>query len=261
MMNKANWKGAWISDSRDRDLRPAPWFRKAFQASKKIRLARAYIAAAGLYELYINGKRIGDHRLDPMYTRYDRRNLYVTYDVTSNLQAGENVIGVLLGNGWYDHQSTAVWYFHEAPWRSRPSFCMDMRITYEDGSIETISSGKGWKTALSPIVLNSIYTGEHVDHRLDQPGWNTAGFADSSWKEVIYRPVPSQVIAAQELHPIRDVEEIHPVSLARIGDSVWVFNLGRNIAGVSRLRVHGPAGTMITLRHGERLYPNGRVDQ
>ncbi|MDO6435187.1 family 78 glycoside hydrolase catalytic domain [Flavitalea sp. BT771] len=261
MMDAASWKGAWISDSRDRDLRRAPYFRKGFVTTKKIRSARAYIAAAGLYELYINGKKIGDHRLDPMYTRFDRRNLYVTYDVTGNIQSGDNVVGVLLGNGWYNHQSTAVWYFHEAPWRSRPSFCLDIRVTYEDGSMETISSDRGWKTALSPIVLNSIYTGEHVDDRLEQAGWNNTGFADSAWKEVIYRPVPSSNVVSQSMHPIRQVEEIRPVSVKHPGDSVWVFDLGRNIAGVSRLQVHGPAGTKLVLKHGERLYPNGRVDQ
>ena len=90
--------------------------------SKKISSARAYIAAAGLYELYMNGAQIGDHRLDPMYTRFDRRTLYVTYDITTALQQGKNAVGVLLGNGWYNHQSTAVWYFHEAPWRARPLF-------------------------------------------------------------------------------------------------------------------------------------------
>ena len=261
MMDMTNWKGAWISDSRDRDLRRAPYFRKGIALTKKVRTARAYIAAAGLYELYINGHRIGDHRLDPMYTRFDRRNLYVTYDVTADLRSGENVVGLLLGNGWYNHQSTAVWYFHEAPWRSRPSFCLDIRVTYEDGSVETISSGKGWKTSLSPIVLNSIYTGEHVDDRLEQAGWNNTGFIDTTWKDVIFRPVPSRLIAAQALHPIRDVEEVHPVSVTHIGDSVWLFNLGRNIAGVSRLRIKGPAGTRIVLKHGERLYPNGRLDQ
>lgn len=261
MMDMANWKGAWISDSRNEDLRRAPYFRKLFVATKKVRSARAYIAAAGLYELYINGKKIGDHRLDPMYTRFDRRNLYVTYDVTSDLQSGNNAIGVLLGNGWYNHQSTAVWFFHEAPWRSRPSFCMDLRVVYEDGSVEVVTSGKDWKTSLSPIVLNSIYTGEHVDDRLEQAGWNTTGFADSAWKEVIFRPAPSHNLLSQSLHPIRNVEEVRPVSITHIGDSVWVYNLGRNIAGVARLRVQGSAGTKLVLRHGERLYPDGRVDQ
>ncbi|HEY8915827.1 MAG TPA: alpha-L-rhamnosidase N-terminal domain-containing protein, partial [Chitinophaga sp.] len=123
MMDMRNWQGAWISDSKGIAEKPAPYFRHTFNIKKQIRSARAYIAAAGLYELYINGSKTGNHRLDPMYTRFDRRTLYVTYDVTAQLQNGNNAIGVLLGNGWYNHQSTAVWYFHLAPWRARPAFC------------------------------------------------------------------------------------------------------------------------------------------
>src|SRR5689334_1031435 len=89
MVDQANWKGAWISDVSNVNLKPAPYFRKAFTAAKPIRQARAYIAVAGLYELYINGSKVGNHRLDPMYTRFDRRTLYVTYDVTPQLQRGK----------------------------------------------------------------------------------------------------------------------------------------------------------------------------
>lgn len=261
MMDQMNWQGDWISDVQDETLKPAPYFRKTFDAKKKIKSARAYIAAVGLYELYINGERIGDHRLDPMYTRFDRRNLYVTYDVTPQLQTGKNAIGVLLGNGWYNHQSTAVWYFHKAPWRARPTFCMDIRLTYEDGSVETISTGKGWKTALSPIVFNSIYTGEHYDARLEQQGWNTVDFIDTKWKDVIYRAAPSTQVVAQVMYPIRNVEEVPAVAFQKFSDTVYVFDLGRNIAGVSKIKLKAPAGTVVRLKHGERLYKNGHVDQ
>ncbi|EKC78066.1 secreted protein containing Bacterial alpha-L-rhamnosidase, partial [human gut metagenome] len=114
MMQTGNWQGSWIGDNRDIHYKPAPYFRKEFTAGRPIRSARAYIAAAGLYELYLNGERVGDHRLDPLYTRYDRRNLYVTYDVTRQLREGANAVGVLLGNGWYNHQSGAVWNFERA---------------------------------------------------------------------------------------------------------------------------------------------------
>ncbi len=260
MMEMKNWKGAWISDRDDINLKPAPYFRKGFEASKKIRSARAYIAVAGLYELYLNGRKVGNHRLDPMYTRFDRRTLYVTYDITEQLQQGKNAIGVLLGNGWYNHQSTAVWNFHKAAWRARPAFCLDLRIQYEDGSVETVSSGKDWKTALSPVVFNSIYTAEHYDARREQPGWNTAGFIDTAWKEVLLRAAPSPHIVAQAMHPIRNVEEIAVKSLQKFNDTAYVFNLGRNISGVSRITVKGDSGTVIRLKHGERLYKNGRVD-
>ena len=260
MMNMGNWQGSWISDNENIKIKPAPYFRNTFSTNKKIKSARAYIAAAGLYELSINGKKIGNHRMDPMYTRFDRRTLYVTYDVTQDINQGKNAIGVLLGNGWYNHQSTAVWDFERAPWRNRPTFCLDVRITYEDGTVETIKSGKQWKTALSPIVFNSIYTAEHYDARMEKTGWNTANFDDSGWKNVIYRTAPSKNIVAQALHPIRNVEEISTKSIKKINDTTYIFDLGRNISGVSKITVNGAAGTTLRLKHGERLYANGRLD-
>ncbi len=260
MMEMKNWKGSWISDTRDIQLKQAACFRRTFTAAKKIQSARAYIAVAGLYELYVNGVKTGSHRLDPMYTRFDRRNLYVTHDITAQMQNGNNAIGVLLGNGWYNHQSTAVWYFHEAAWRARPAFCMDIRIEYENGSVETIITDRNWKTSLSPVIFNSIYTAEHYDSRLEQPGWNTIAFNDSAWKNILYRAAPSQNITAQVLHPIRNVEKIPAQSINRLNDTTYVFDLGRNISGVSEITVKAQTGTTIRLKHGERLYNSGRVD-
>ena len=270
MMHTENWKGAWISDGhglngKSIDVRPAPYFRKQFETGdKKISSARVYIVVAGLYELYINGEKIGNHRLDPMYTRFDRRNLYVTYDVTDRLHDGQNAIGVLLGNGWYNHQSTAVWFFERAPWRDRPAFCMDLHITYEDGSKEIIVTDRSWQTNLSPVIFNSIYTAEHYDARLEQPGWNTAGFDDSGWQSrrnpIILRAAPSQTIVSQQLHPIRNVERIPAQTVKQMNDTTWIFNLGRNIAGVSEFRIKGDSGTVIRLKHAEILDKDGWLD-
>ncbi|ANI90810.1 alpha-rhamnosidase [Arachidicoccus ginsenosidimutans] len=261
MLSEANWRGWWISDGEDRNIKPAPYFRRVFDASKSIKSARAYIAAAGLYELYINGKKIGNHRLDPAYTRFDRRNLYVTYDVTQNLQEGKNAIGVILGNGWYNFQTQAVWDYERAPWRNRPAFCFDLRITYSDGSVETISSDRNWKTSLGPIVYNSIYTGEHYDARREQLGWNTVNFNDSKWKNIVYRKAPGEYISAAAMQPIRNVEEIKPVSITKMNDSVYIFNIGRNIAGVTRITLNGDSGTLVHVIHAERLDKNGYPDQ
>ncbi len=260
MMSQKNWKGAWIGDGRGVDYQPAPYFRKPFDLNKKVKSARAYMAVGGLYELYINGGKVGNHRLDPMYTRFDRRNLYVTYDVTRQLQQGANAVGVLLGNGWYNHQSIAVWNFERAPWRNRPAFCLDLRITYEDGSVETIMSERDWKTSSGAVVFNSIYTAEHYDARKEQQGWNTPGFDDSQWRGVGYRAAPSQNIVAQQMYPIRNVEEITPKSMTKINDTTYLYDLGRNISGVSRFKVSGDEGTVIKLKHTERLYLNGRAD-
>lgn len=260
MYGQEQWRGSWISDSRDVNQKQAAAFRRSFKLDKKLRSARAYIAVAGLYELSINGQRIGDHRLDPMYTRFDRRNLYVTYDVTKQMQQGANAIGVLLGNGWYNHQSTAVWFFHEAPWRGRPAFCMDLRLEYQDGSVETISTGKDWKTDLSPVVFNSIYTAEQYDARQEQTGWENTGFNDTKWKEVVIRPAPSTNIVSQQMVPIKDVDTLYATKLVKINDTVYVFHFPRNIAGVSQLMVKGPASTVIKVKHGEELTKDGRVD-
>lgn len=261
MMNLRNWRGAWISDGQDIKTKPAPYFRKTFTTKKQLRSARAYIAAAGLYELYINGQKTGDHRLDPMYTRFDRRNLYVTYDVTTQLQEGKNAIGVILGNGWYNFQSIGVWDFERAPWRNRPGFCMDIRITYTDGTEETITSDKSWKTSTGPIIYNSIYTGEQYDARLEQPGWNTANFDDSKWGDIANRQAPSQNIVAQAMQPIRNVEKIPAKSITKVNDSTYIFDLGRNISGVSEVTLDGDSTTIIKLIHGERLGKNGLPDQ
>jgi alpha-L-rhamnosidase len=259
--NSSLLRGDWIFDTQDDQLKPAPYFRNEFNVQKKIKKARAYIAVGGLYELYLNGEKVGNHRLDPMYTRFDRRTLYVTYDITRNLKEGKNAVGVLLGNGWYNHQSVAVWYFDKAPWRSRPKFCMDLKITYTDGTEEIVSTEQNWKTSLSPVIFNSIYTAEHYDARLEQPGWNMPGFDDSKWNMAKNTGAPSQNIVAQALHPIRDVEEIPVKKMVKFNDYSYVFDFGKNMAGVVKLKVKGLTGSVVRLKHGERLYKDGKVDQ
>lgn len=260
MMDIKNWQGAWISDRNDINHKPAPYFRKQFATGKTIKSARAYVAVAGLYELYINEQKIGNHRLDPMYTRFDRRNLYVTYDVTAQLQKGENAVGILLGNGWYNHQSIGVWNFERAPWRGRPAFCLDLRITYTDGSTETVSTGLDWKTSSGPVVFNSIYTAEHYDARLEQEGWNSASFDDSKWDGVIFRSVPSEVVSAQQVHPIRNVKTLPAKTMKRFDDSTYLYDFGQNMAGVTQIKVSGEEGTILKIKHGERLHENGYID-
>ena len=259
MMDINNWKGSWVSDSWDKNKKESPYFRYEFSTQKKIKKARVYIAAAGLFELYINGKRVGDHQLDPTYTRFDRRNLYVTHDVTALLDKS-NAIGVLLGNGWFNHQSKAVWHFDKASWRDRPKFCLDLKVTYEDGSVETIVSNSNWKNSLGALVFNSIYTAEHYNAQLEQNGWNTFGFDDSKWKNSINTTAPSKNIVSQALHPIKHVKEIQPVKMNKISPQQYIFDLGRNIAGISKIKVNGEPGTVLRVTHSELLDDNGEID-
>ncbi|MEJ1240764.1 family 78 glycoside hydrolase catalytic domain [Chryseolinea sp. T2] len=261
LKEESNWKGNWITDSKDVNLKPAGYFRKSFDATKSIRSARAYVAAAGLFELSINGEKIGDHVMDPMYTRFDKTILYVTHDITRSMKQGQNVVGMLLGNGWYNHQSTAVWDFHKAHWRGRPRFCINIRVEYDDNTVETIVSDTSWKTSLSPVIFNSIYTAEHYDARLEQGGWNAPGFDDNKWASSIEVVNPAARIKSQVLHPIRHVTRIAAHGFKKIDDRKYIFDLGKNIAGVSELTVKGNAGTTIRLKHGEQLDSIGNVDQ
>lgn len=260
MMGMENWKGRWISDNQDIHEQAAPYFRRAFKTTKPIKSARAYIAVAGLYELSINGKKIGDHRLDPMYTRFDRRTLYVVEDVTRQIQQGNNAVAVVLGNGWYNHQPLAVWNFDKAPWRNRPTFCLNLRIVYQDGSEETLTTDQQWKTAAGPIRYNNIYTGEHYDARLEMPAWDTPQFDDSQWHAIQYRNPPSTNIVSQQMVPIRLVRSYSPKLMKKMDEKTYVFDMGQNMAGVTKIKIGGKAGTVIKIKHGERLQANGRLD-
>lgn len=260
MIQQKNWKGSWITDNNDIHIKPAPYFRRTYTLKKKVKKAVAYITAAGLYELSINGQKIGDHRLDPIYTKFDKRNLYVTYDVSNKFKQDTITLGVLLGNGWYNHQSTAVWDFDKAGWRNRPRFLLNVRITYEDGSSSILYTDENWKTSLSPVVFNSIYTAEHYDATKEKPGWNTPAFNDSDWSSSLEVNPPSDNIVAQALKPIRNVKEIKPISIRKISETKYIYDLGRNISGVTKINIKGKKGTIVRLTHAEQLDSLGNVD-
>ena len=261
MMTESAWRGHWISDAKDRDFRPAPRFRKELTLRGKVVRARAYIAAAGLYTLEVNGRKAGDRILDPAFTRYDRRILYSTLDITPLLQAGGNALGVELGNGWYNHQPSTTWRFNKAPWRDRPAFCMDVRILYEDGSCETVSTDLSWKTSSDgPLVYNNLYTGEHYDARKLQRGWSEAGYDDSDWDKVIFRSCPAEKIVSQLMYPIRESAEEEAVEIVRLRPTRWVYDFGTNRAGNVHLHLKGEKGTVLQLLYAEKLGHDGRAD-
>ncbi|NIG54154.1 alpha-L-rhamnosidase [Chitinophaga sp. Cy-1792] len=262
MMAPSNWKGNWISDSHDKNFPPAPYFRKVVPLRKPVKKATVYIAAAGLYELSVNGEKVDSTAcLEPLYTRFDRRNLYVSYDVTSLGKGNRMAIGVILGNGWYNMQSTAVWNFDKASWRNRPAFLLNLRVEYKDGTIETFATGPDWKTATGEISFNSIYTGEHQDRRRYQKGWDLPSFNDSQWQPAIVRESPAPLLVSQAAAPVRRIETLPAKTMRQLSDTCWVFDLGRNIAGISQLTADGPAGTVIRLKHSEQLNASGHADQ
>lgn len=260
-LSPSDWQAQWITDHHDKNYEPAPLFRKEFKAAKDIRQARAYVCGLGYYELFLNGKRVGENYLDPGYTAFDKRALYVTHDVTSLLKKGDNAVAAVLGNGWFNEQSVAVWNFHEARWRQRPLMLCEIRIDYTDGSTETIATDATWKTATGASIYNSIYSGDMYDARLEPQGWKEASFDDAGWQAARITSAPAPLLVAQQTPPIRVSREIEPIEMKAFGNKLYVFDLGENIAGLSRLRVKGEAGTRITLKHGELLKENGRLEQ
>ena len=253
MLEPSNWKGSFISDGQDMESRETPYFRKTIRLDKDIEFARAYMVAAGLYELSVNGSKVGDHFLDPAFTDYDKRLLYVTYDVTDLLSKGDNAVGVILGNGWYNHQPVAEWSFHKAPWRSRPSFCLNLHITYADGTKEVLVSDKDFKVKAGPITFNAIYLAENYDFRKELPGWNTVSYDDSSWKNATEVVWPSANITSQTMHPIRATEYCKPVDLKKLNDTLYLYDFGQNWSGVTTFKAKGAPGTKVKIRHGEQL--------
>ncbi|SHM29821.1 glycoside hydrolase family 78 protein [Flavobacterium saccharophilum] len=261
MLQASDWKGSWISDSHDKNYKPAPYFRKEITTAKTIKNARVYVTAGGLYEFYVNGKKVGNRMLDPMFTRYDRRNLYASLDITTYLQKGKNAFGLLLGNGWYNHQSTAVWNFDKTNWRNRPRCLVNIRITYSDNTTETIVTDETWKTADSPVIFNSIYTGEHYDARKEIKDWNKPNFDDQNWNKAILVKAPSSKLVSQQLHPIMVVAKLKPIKINGINDTLSVFTFPRNIAGTVEFSIKKALpGTVFRIKHAERLYKNGMVD-
>ena len=256
------WQGNWIGDWHNIHHHAAPYFRKQFAVDKPVRSARIYVAVGGLYQLHLNGKRLGDTMLDPVYTRFDRRNMYVTYDVTDAIQQQENVVGIVLGNGWYNHQALGVWNFEKAPWRNRPAFCLDLHLTYEDGTEQTVCTDLSWRTTdQGAWRKNNIYTGEFYDFTMQMEGWDKPGYDDSQWHGVGLRQVPSPQITSQQMRPIRACHEYPAVKLTQLADGVYLYDFGYNMSGVTRFRLKGAKGTVVKVRHGERLGKDGRLDQ
>jgi len=239
---------------------PSPLLRREFSLDQPVRRATAYVCGLGYHELRLNGRKVGDHVLDPAFTRYDRRALYVAHDVTHLLHEGPNAIGVMLGNGWYNMHEVDEWDFYRAPWRAQPKLLLHLRLEMADGSVRTIVSDGSWRAASGPVVHDCIRNGEDYDARLERPGWDAPGYDDSGWVEPEVVAAPGGVLRAQMAPPIRVTETVKPVSLSEPRPGVWVFDMGQNLAGWARLRVSGPAGAAVTLRYGERVHEDGSLD-
>lgn len=256
-------------------------FRKEFELSGEIEYAKAYISGLGCCELRMNGKKAGDHYLDPAQTEYFQKIFYSAYDVTALLHTGTNAVGVMLGDGWY-HQSQLM---EGGGNYGEPCLLFQLEVRYADGRTDRVVSDTDWTAALSPITYNNIYAGETYDARLEQPGFDLPGFGEngcggnahgtadregkdcdcigsgrSSWFAAEADKEKKGTLCSQLMPPIRITREIRPVSVTEPQSGIFVFDMGENMAGAVRLTAPGFPGNEITMRFAEAIDENGMPD-
>ena len=246
-----------IAGPEDRRL-AARMLRKEFRLAKPVQRATAYISGLGLSELYLNGHKVSDHVLSPGLTDYTKRVYYVTHDVTRDLHAGANAVGVWLGNGRYYAPRLKV--PTETVTYGFPKVRMQIVVEHPDRSVTTLVTDGTWRlTTDGPISENNEYDGEVYDARKLPRGWASAGFDDDAWEPARLVDAPPGQVVAQMIEPIRVTETLKPKSLKEIKPGVWIYDLGQNLVGWCRLKVKGPAGTAVTLRHAEVLKADGSL--
>ncbi len=237
---------------------PARMLRKEFDSAGKPRRAVVYVSGLGLSELYLNGTKVGDHVLSPNLTEYDKRVFYVALDVTDRVLAGRNAIGLMLGNGRY-------WAPRErGPMAMRsfgyPKAIVQLELEYPGGKAVRVASDETWKlTTDGPIRANNEFDGEEYDARREISGWSRVGFNDSSWETARIVEAPKGVLVAQMAEPLRVTRTLKPVTITEPRPGQYVFDLGQNMVGWCRLRVAGPAGAEVSLRHAETLQDDGTL--
>ena len=234
---------------------PAPLLRKEFESADEVKQARAYISGLGWYELYINGDKVGDHVLDPATTDYDKRILYVTYDVTEHLVAGANVVGIMLGNGWYSEPPSPGY-------GDAPRLLMQMNVRYAGGGGLTINTDRTWSASSGPITRNDLFGGETYDARLEKRGWAQAGYDDDDWGRAVGKAHPGGRLESQLMPAIKVNQTIKPLTLTQPKPGVYVYDMGQLFGGWARLRVKGERGTKVTIKYAARLFQDsGLVDK
>lgn len=260
-LRREPWQAKWITDNHDKDYLPSPMLRKTFSTKGDVKRALLHISAAGYYDAKINGKRVSEDWLNPGYTHYDKRNLYLTHDVTSLLKQGNNVITATLGNGFYnEYAAMAVWQFDKAAWRNRPRMIAELHIEYADGGKDVISTDKSWKTTEGEWRCNVIYAGDVIDARKRVEAWDDPAMDDSAYPSAIECEAPSSMLLAQKMPAIRAVESVAPKSMKKFSDKDYLFAFPENMAGVTTLKVKGEAGTRIEVQHGELLSKDSTLE-
>jgi alpha-L-rhamnosidase len=260
LLQPSDWTAAWIGTApspTDSLPGPSPLLRRAFRVSGAVASARVYATSLGLYELYLNGQRVGDQLFTPGWTSYHRRLQCQSYDVTPLLRPGDNAIGAVLGDGWYRGQ---LGFFGQRNlYGRRLGLRLQLEVRYRDGRTERVVSDSQWKTMPGPIMASDIYGGETYDARQERSGWAGSPYDDRGWAQVVLLDPPAAKLVASESPPVRRVAVLRPVGIRRAPSGEVVFDLGQNFTGWARLSVRGPAGTVVTMRFAEVLDRDGNL--
>lgn len=231
-----------------------PLLRGKFVTTNSIVSARVYASAQGLYEITINGQKAGDQFLAPGWTAYNKRIQAQTYDVTSLVQMGTNVIGAALADGWYRGKVGIGWTY---AYGSQLALVAKIKVTYADGATQWFASDTGWKTSDGPYVSGDLQDGEIYNANLEKSGWDTASFNDSQWMSAGTVANVSSLLVPQPDDPIRMITLLTATNRTQPVAGKWLYDLGQNMVGVARIQIAGTNGQTITIRHGEEIYRTG----
>lgn len=262
LLSTSDWTARFISPTWEEDTtksNPAPYLRREFELRAGIKSARLYITSLGLYEAEINGQVVGDHVFSPGWTVYDERLRYQTFDITSMLNEGKNALGAILGDGWFRGR-IGFGGGQRNVYGEYLALLAQLEVQYEDGSSERIvtDDAGAWKASTGAILLSGIYDGETYDARLEHPGWTLPGFDDSAWSGVRTVEWDMDALEAPLNPPVRRIEKVAPVSIHKSPSGKTIVDFGQNLVGRLSIKVKGPAGHTVTLRHAEVL-ENGEL--
>lgn len=258
LLHESDWTAKWVTPVEDVDLparqRPAYQIAGALPIDGEIARARLYATAHGIYEAFLNGARVGDLELTPGFTAYRSRLQAQTYDVTDLVVPGENVLGALLSDGWWRGQNSVARRVDD--YGTTTALLMQLEVSFASGETVTFGTDGTWRSTASHILRADLIAGEVHDHRRradwhDWQGWGPVRVEDDGYAELVSSSAP----------PIRQIEEIPPISVREVAPRRWVVDIGQNISGWVRLGGLGPAGTEITLTYGEWLDEDGDVTQ
>lgn len=246
---------------KDLGFHKLPVFRKEFKIARKIRKALVFVTGLGHYELKINGVKVGDHFLSPGWTDYDSTVLYNSFDVTDLLKKGNNVLGITLGNGFFNVPNNR--YRKVMSSYGNPMMILNLKITYTNGSHESVESNSSWKCTPGPVTYSSIYGGETFDNTINQAGWELPGFKDDAWSNALIVDPPCRELIPEQDFPVKISESISAKTITPNSSLTkgYMIDFGQNASGVFQIKVHGKTGDTIKFTPAELLDTLGLANQ